>query len=44
MIWLMARAGLRVGEVLALQRSDVDLGGKGSASTVRCHVARVCGQ
>ena len=28
MIWLMARAGLRVGEVLALQRSDVDLGGK----------------
>ena len=25
MVWLMARAGLRIGEVLALNRSDVDL-------------------
>ena len=25
MVWLMARAGLRVGEVLALKRSDVDM-------------------
>lgn len=28
MVWLMARAGLRVGEVLALKRSDVDLAGR----------------
>ena len=25
MVWLMARGGLRVGEVLALKRSDVDM-------------------
>jgi len=25
MVWLMARAGLRIGEVLALKRTDVDL-------------------
>lgn len=28
MIWLMARAGLRVGEVLALKRAHVDLAGR----------------
>ena len=27
MVWLMARAGLRIGEVLALKRADVDLAG-----------------
>lgn len=28
MVWLMVRAGLRVGEVLAMKRSDVDLAGR----------------
>ena len=28
MVWLMARAGLRIGEVLALKRSDVDVAGR----------------
>lgn len=28
MVWCMARAGLRIGEVMALKRSDVDLGGR----------------
>jgi integrase len=27
MVWLMARAGLRIGEVLALRRADIDLAG-----------------
>lgn len=27
MVWLMARCGLRIGEILALRRSDIDLAG-----------------
>ncbi len=38
MVWLMARAGLRVGEVLALKRSDVDLASR--VLTIRGSMSR----
>jgi integrase len=38
MVWLMARAGLRIGEVLALKRADVDL--KARVVHVRASMSR----